>query len=93
MSTDIGVKLARYQMSLQPRSEQIMQRDQAAAEEADVVYSLAKTTECELSTAYVQNQEAHVKSHAARMARSAQDKPPRYLEAAQPGRKPQRRGR
>ena len=89
MSTDMRGKLIGYQMSLQPMSEQIMQREQEVVTEAEVIYSHAKTVESELSTAYVKSQEEHVKSHAARMARSVQDKPLRSLEAVQPRRKPQ----
>ena len=91
MSTDMRGKLLGYQMSLQPRSEQIMQREQEAVTEAEMIYSHAKTVESELSTAYAKSQEEHVKSHAARMARSVQDKPLRYLEAVR--RKPQPPGR
>ena len=84
MTQDMSYKLAGYMTSLEhrygdPRMYE-MQREEMAAEQAEVVHRQVKTTEEALSAAYQKNRQRARDNHASRMARYAQDRPPQYLE-------------
>ena len=84
MRNDMRGKLGGYMVSLERRygdpSVYAQQREQMAAEQAEVIYSEAKTREEALSAAYEKNRQRIRKQHASRMAQFAREKPPRYLE-------------
>lgn len=84
MTADMRGKLGGYMTSLEQRygDPQVYaaQREQMAAEQAEVVYSEAKTHEQALSAAYHKNVRKLQDDHRSRLDRFVRDKPPRYLE-------------
>ena len=84
MTNDMRSKLDGYRLSLEHRYGDprvyAAQREEMAAEQAEVAYWQAKTREEALSAAYQKNREKIREDHKSRLAQFVRDKPPRYLE-------------
>ena len=83
MTADMRGKLGGYMTSLEQRYGDprvyAAQREQMAAEQAEVVYSEAKTHEQALSAAYHKNVRKLQDDHRSRLDRFVRDKPPQYV--------------
>ncbi len=89
MTSDMRGKLHGYQQSLEHRYGDprvyAMQREQMAADQAEIIYSEAKTREQALASAYQKNRQQTQVDHRSRLERFARDKPPQFSEVHQNG--------
>ena len=93
MSYDMRGKLGNYMTSLEHRygdpAVYAAQREEMAAEQAQIVHTQVKSREDVLSAAYSQSRDQIRKGHTTRMQNFARDKPPQYLVPDQPDQTPE----